>query len=960
MAEDEDKEKEKESWLGTVLFAACFYISFFIVVFCGGAIFLMPFLLATNFCVSLVLIAQSLIRVGPLSRHGLLGGPLASLLARAQGLVQMGITGWAGVVHLCLIFPMSMIFTFVLPSYFVLPGLVRNALLDLPKRFGSQKDAERVDSTEKVVIWQARSLRGFLLNMGSQAGATVRSCFGVDSGLTSRTSSACSTILWRTVNSAVVDFLVLHGISLKLKALHVLRWVQSVIAVILVAPGFYFGSDPQQAGVVPTFFSLQLQVWLAPLGFLMFFVNQLRSAASDLDSQEYSDKQQGNASIYVTLIVKGSDDDTSNDGKQRALVRVLIIEPGPNEQPIRCRLKVIDLASPAGAQYEALSYVWGPPDLAEIIEVNHNTFAVSTALFQALLHLRHRREPRAIWIDAICINQADLAERSDQVLLMQHIYSKASRVVVWLGEVEPWGLKNLAEAANDALERPKCIHYGAVKVVSNLLQRPWWTRVWVTQELVLAHDVTVCCGSQTLSWDHFCWLVNNSAVLPSFPSTDVYIDEFRALRDNWKARIASSPDEVTDSGNRTRQRNARATDLLSLMYDFRSRRATDPHDKVFAFQGLAQAVDGPSLTAGQPIDLGTLLVRPDYSRRTSLMSIDLARRHIRRTQSLSVVALAECARQTDPPMPDTMNDHRAVFLPSWCPAFMNVEAVDEGLRFRPFWTGLPGDGDDNFSSAGNIPVQALPPEPDSLQVPPDWEHLDLDGYADYGGYPHKLDIQILPHLCDTIVETGPVAGGSINALVNSTMKVISRQASTMVKSFQGRNAWDSVLPTWRRMALEAYKSRDPHPRQTAFEEEFQLSITGGKFSATPSSGSQQIDHALSQPPETKAVIENETYLEAREASCANRASFVTASGHFGIGPPDLQIGDEVCVAIGMQVPVVLRRIDCADGRDNCLQYDANDWLFVGQTYLHQKMVYQGDLARDIRNGTVAVETRVLT
>lgn len=429
-----DEDEAKESRLRTHLRAAFFYTGVFLIVFCGGVIYLMPFLLATSFsgCLSLVLIAQSLIRVGPLSRHGRLGGPLAGLLAQAQGLVQTGIAGWAAAVHLCLIFPASMIFTFVLPSYFVLPGLVRDAVLGLPKRFGSPKDAERVDSTEKVVIWLARYSRSYLLSMGARAGATISSCIWVESGLTGRICSACSTILWRTVNSAVVDFVVLHSMSFEVRVFRVFRWVQSLIAVIVIAPGFYFGSEPEGSGVMPTFFSLQLQVWLAPVGFLIYFLDRLKTASSDLDSEEYSDKQNGNTSIYTTLSVKGPELDLLSGTRKEALVRVLVIEPGHREQPIRCRLKVIDLATTQSIQYEALSYVWVPPDLAEAIQVNHSAFAVSTALFQALLRLRHHREPRAIWIDAICINQADLAERSAQVLLMQHIYSRASAVVVWL------------------------------------------------------------------------------------------------------------------------------------------------------------------------------------------------------------------------------------------------------------------------------------------------------------------------------------------------------------------------------------------------------------------------------------------------------------------------------------------------------------------------------------------------
>lgn len=211
------------------------------------------------------------------------------------------------------------------------------------------------------------------------------------------------------------------------------------------------------------------------------------------------------------------------------------------------------------------------------------------------------------------------------------------------------------------------------------------------------------------------------------------------------------------------------------------------------------------------------------------------------------------------------------------------------------------------------------------------------------------------------MEIRPLAGGYINALVGSTMKVISRQASTMANSFQGRNAWDSVLPNWRRMALEAHESRNPQLGRATFEAEFQLSITAGKFSAEPSSASQLISHTSRQYTETRtAPAEYQAYLAAREATCANRASFVTASGHFGIGPPDLRVGNEVCVVIGIQVPIILRTVGSADNRDRCLQYDPNDWLFIGQAYLHQKIVYDGDLAEEIRSGSAAVETRILT
>jgi heterokaryon incompatibility protein (HET) len=55
-------------------------------------------------------------------------------------------------------------------------------------------------------------------------------------------------------------------------------------------------------------------------------------------------------------------------------------------------------------------------------------------LYSALLHLQYSDIAPAIWIDSVCINQNDDAEKSDQVQRLSDIYTRASRVIVWLGE----------------------------------------------------------------------------------------------------------------------------------------------------------------------------------------------------------------------------------------------------------------------------------------------------------------------------------------------------------------------------------------------------------------------------------------------------------------------------------------------------------------------------------------------
>lgn len=59
-------------------------------------------------------------------------------------------------------------------------------------------------------------------------------------------------------------------------------------------------------------------------------------------------------------------------------------------------------------------------------------FDVTSNLEAALRALRSRGHKK-VWVDALCINQKDLTERSLQVLRMGIIYSKAKNVLVWLG-----------------------------------------------------------------------------------------------------------------------------------------------------------------------------------------------------------------------------------------------------------------------------------------------------------------------------------------------------------------------------------------------------------------------------------------------------------------------------------------------------------------------------------------------
>jgi len=96
--------------------------------------------------------------------------------------------------------------------------------------------------------------------------------------------------------------------------------------------------------------------------------------------------------------------------------------------------------------YFALSYTWGNPENTALISVDGVLIPITQNLHDALARLQHHRFfDRPIWIDALCINQADVSEKNVQVPLMSRIYSMAECVIIWLGPDRDYGaLRSLA------------------------------------------------------------------------------------------------------------------------------------------------------------------------------------------------------------------------------------------------------------------------------------------------------------------------------------------------------------------------------------------------------------------------------------------------------------------------------------------------------------------------------------
>ncbi|SPO00271.1 related to heterokaryon incompatibility protein [Cephalotrichum gorgonifer] len=211
-------------------------------------------------------------------------------------------------------------------------------------------------------------------------------------------------------------------------------------------------------------------------------------------------------------------------------------EPPPPPQP----------AGPVPA-YEALSYVWGSAadhQFALVANAGAHSNSVSGPhngpppdflplritrnLAEALTSLRLPDEARTLWIDAICINQEDKAERNHQVLRMAALYTMARRVLIWLGPESPdsgeamstldylgsqveISINTARFASPDAVEKrwyraevPLPYSASTWDAIQALFWRPYFERVWVTQEVILANpQAVVICGPHEAPWRNF-------------------------------------------------------------------------------------------------------------------------------------------------------------------------------------------------------------------------------------------------------------------------------------------------------------------------------------------------------------------------------------------------------------------------------------------------------------------------
>ncbi|KAH7319034.1 heterokaryon incompatibility protein-domain-containing protein [Rhexocercosporidium sp. MPI-PUGE-AT-0058] len=187
-------------------------------------------------------------------------------------------------------------------------------------------------------------------------------------------------------------------------------------------------------------------------------------------------------------------------------IRLLTLEPASSpDAVVKTSLHYVTFAEKP--KYEALSYTWGDETAdRERISINEKEFVVGRNLYEALKHIRHRDRDRILWIDAICINQANVPEKNQQIRMMPFTYSKASQVLIWLDThpgADPTSLSQIFASGASQLDA------SANRSLVNLCRNAYWRRVWIIQEIGLARRISIHCKTYNMDWERFIFRVQS-------------------------------------------------------------------------------------------------------------------------------------------------------------------------------------------------------------------------------------------------------------------------------------------------------------------------------------------------------------------------------------------------------------------------------------------------------------------
>lgn len=416
--------------------------------------------------------------------------------------------------------------------------------------------------------------------------------------------------------------------------------------------------------------------------------------------------------------------------------------------------------------YEAVSYAWGREDSPNLLYTQQGTLTIRKNLEGLLRYLRLPAQSRRLWVDAICINQSDVHERARQVQYMRHIYKHATRAIVWLGMRTPGvedafliarqiaeyrrsatGPAGQDQGCNELISQVLLANWEARNSLEELLRRPYFTRMWCVQEVLVSSWAVAQCEDLEIDFADLiasCLFVHSSQT-NMFASTLEFWNYLYLYR------------HVPDSLPKKSQVEGSLGPMLMLLTTLRDFEATDPRDKIFTLLGICDEGLDPSLALTQTIGAGSTVtntltsgtrsflrsaakhinkyapqgtdfgrhkaLKPDYTKPFEEVYRDTVRFLVRKSPRLLDV-LAQVQHTQDPTLRLTSSSSSAssnnsqlpFLLPSWVPNWSEARSASvigfSGLFFAGIWNAHTR----YVASLHDCPISAPAIQPNILQI----------------------------------------------------------------------------------------------------------------------------------------------------------------------------------------------------------------------------------------------------
>ena len=691
-------------------------------------------------------------------------------------------------------------------------------------------------------------------------------------------------------------------------------------------------------------------------------------------------------------------------------IRLLTVLPGKPSDPLACIVQHHSLDC-VKATYEALSYYWGDPQPICPITLNGGNIKITRNLESALRHLRYRDTPRILWIDAICIDQANHEEKGEQVRHMHHVYGHATRVIAWLGPVADdvqLAYSELKAIVADA-PSPGVLDWDVTKrkeviqitqqpklwdIIGSLVDRPYWTRAWIVQELAYAKDIEVVAGYKSLEWS--IWInglaaIHNSRDDPyqNIPGMEKLSD---VLRLGWK--ISHMQDADNDFT------------MLQHVHDNLPCKLSNERDRVYAVLNLRSQENKGNFR----IDYGLTIeeVYEDFaawsivsSRTFDVLSYGVSAQSIKEetlgtkirystagswVPTWNYVAGIPGAYLTSPlvhrtdrknPIYHASRDSRITMQPLMWKSYPSFKHTLTTQGYRVDRVKRVGSlfGANEIENVKNpdLPIfkewEAIMNELDAIDnqyTCADFDASDIRYLARIGGLPTAADRgKYGANRTHCEVQTGQ------EQLPTSAENVEDR-ADPDSRSFDEVPAWfkhldDSGATCQSAVFVEDFKLPELPLRRLALIEAYWRTLIADRVPHSWSSDwRQKTFDRMTQPGragrnvwrlytnwrEGVHVGDKWTFLDPWQdmayPSLVTGASFgrrfmITERGFMGLAPAPASVGDVICLAEGSQTPLVLAKVGHYEFNDPDTP-NLVDWHFVGDCYLHGIM--DGEAWRD--------------